>query len=82
MDRGRKIELTYLLGADDLTGAEVALLGGGGDGEDGHDGGEVHAVDHGWEQVGKLGLLLESEHMRCWNWWLSVKKPMGGWGAT
>lgn len=44
-----KFELTYLLGVDDLTGAEVALLGGGGDGEDGHDGGEVHAVDHGWE---------------------------------
>lgn len=45
----KKFELTYLFGVDDLAGAEVALLGGAGDGEDGHDGGEeVHSVHHGW----------------------------------
>ena len=39
---------THLLSVDELTGAEVALLGGADDGEDGHEGGnEVHVGHHG-----------------------------------
>ena len=75
-----KFELTYLFGVDDLTGAEVALLGGAGDGEDGHDGGEeVHSVHHGWESWGESKVVVafdcwKSEHERCLNWRKKILK--------
>ena len=41
-------DFAHLFGIHELAGAEVALLGGADDGEDGHEGGnEVHAGHHG-----------------------------------